>query len=235
MAQSVSSGRERLTDLAQQGGSAAGAVSAVFLMSSVCEAAIVDLGVDEVVDDNQKFFLDVNGDNKVDFIFEQFIEKASVTGLKSKFDLGGLAIQKGGQLRLFENGDTIDQKVIFDFKSTELLYSGNSGVLPSVGDSGYLGLALKPTKVEPPPVSIAELEIGTLQKSKFPVNFGYIRVERGSLILSEAFFEDTPNTPITIPRGPQNVPGPGALALLAAGAAGLAAMRRRGAGRQGVA
>ncbi|MCB1865505.1 MAG: hypothetical protein KDG50_08735 [Chromatiales bacterium] len=61
------------------------------------------------------------------------------------------------------------------------------------------------------------------------IYYGWLRYQYGSIDAHELFMQDVPNVPAVVPGGPREVPLPFAapLTLLATGAAGLAALRRR--------
>ena len=120
---------------------------------------------------------------------------------------------KGGYLNRFNVGDTINSADFFGSGKTGgptgyFFKSGFGGASPWLdGQSGYIGLFREGAKGD---------------------YFGYVEARfepDNTVFLGRAAFQTTPNTPITI--GAVQISAPGGLGLLALGAAGLLARRRR--------
>ena len=130
----------------------------------------------------------------------------------------------------FFEGDQVGASDKPFFFSAPLYIEGNlQSPLGFVGDSMYVGLSL--TKfIDEGPIQTASTVIGDLEReeprSEGDVFFGWAEIERGSLRLLRTGFQTVAGMAAPIPE-PNPIPVPPALALLASGAAGLAALRRR--------
>jgi len=144
---------------------------------------------------------------------------------------GGYYYYVGSYARLFAEGDTIDASAFssgggvryagFRYNAGGGYPSGYYGATPwTQGTTGFVGLTFNPSGFGS--------GYGFGYSALGPYNyFGFAEVTIGSLTFGNIQFSNSPNTPITTASTPQGVPEPGSLALLAAGAAGIAAVRRR--------
>ena len=174
------------------------------------EAAIIFTDLNATIsDDFENFGIDDTPDVELK-VFDTTGVVAGAT-VKPGFGLSVPAGVKGNYLNRFNVGDTIGQtdfiknnfasQTGFFFK--EGFGGGSSPWLD--GQSGFFGL---------------------IKEGEFGNYYGYIeaRFEPGNTVfLGRAAFQTDPNTPITI----NAIPAPGTLGLLALGAAGLLAHRRR--------
>ncbi|MEM7569398.1 MAG: PEP-CTERM sorting domain-containing protein [Pseudomonadota bacterium] len=119
-------------------------------------------------------------------------------------------------VKTFDEGDVIGPKA-GPFFDPAFFYIGENGPFAEEGTTDFIGLFVE-----------------TFDLEEFDRYYGWAEVTRGSVTIERAFFEDSPNTPIQIPFSdpidpPVDVPEPATLPLMALGAAGLLAMRRRSA------
>lgn len=188
------------------------------IASTLCAAPILSVNGNTISAGEQDRF-DLNNDGTSDFEFtvtedgnDAFIraifedEIPSQTFVPSFFLHGGLL-----------PGDTIDARLFRKLRGsgkkskTGNLYHLDNGLLPTVGSTAYIALRLE------------SIDSGDRY-------YGFAQLTRGSITIGEVGFESLPDTPITIPTASSTsatAPEPTSLALLASGAAGLLAYRRR--------
>ena len=180
------------------------------------EAAIIFTDLDATIsDESEAFDIDnIPGSDLV--VFDKAGSYASAE-VDNGFVLSLIKEKPFLYLDRFDVGDTIDQAAFsgpgnFDNNYGYFFKGVGAGTSPWLdGQSGFFAF---------------------LRKGKFGSYFGYVeaRFEPGNTVfLGRAAFQSTPNTPITI--GATQIATPGTLGLLAVGAAGLLAHRRRQRGR----
>lgn len=146
------------------------------------------------------------------------VNKVTAFGLLEETDgmdylfSGGNSIftDEDGYTTLFGPGDEVDSGDGPTDTYSEF-FDAAGGPFSQIGDTGYIGLQL-------------ELETGT--------HYGWLEVTRGSITGGQAGFQTTAGAPAPIPGGgmvgtPAGVPEPGGIPMLAAGAAGIALLKRR--------
>ena len=175
------------------------------------EAAIIFTDLDATISDETQTF-DIDGVPLDDLkVFDETGVEAGAS-IVPGFYLSVDSISKTAYLNRFDVGDTID---LFAFKNDNaaglnglFFKSGLSGLSPWLdGKTGFFGF---------------------LRTSEAGYYFGYVEARfepDNTVFLGRAAFETDLNTPITI--GGVDIPAPGTLGLLAVGAAGLLAHRRR--------
>ena len=181
------------------------------------EAAIIFTDLDATISDETQTF-DIDGVPLDDLkVFDETGVEAGALVVPG-FYLSVDSISKNAYLNRFDVGDTID---LFAFKNDNIaglngsfFKSGLSGLSPWLdGQTGFFGFT---------------------RTGEAGYYFGYVEARfepDNTVFLGRAAFETDPNTPITI--GGVDIPAPGTLGLLAVGAAGLLAHRRRPRRRDG--
>ena len=181
------------------------------------EAAIIFTDLDATISDETQTF-DIDGVPLDDLkVFDETGVEAGAS-IVPGFYLSVDSISKNAYLNRFDVGDTID---LFAFKNDNVaglnglfFKNGLSGLSPWLdGKTGFLGFT---------------------RTGEAGYYFGYVEARfepDNTVFLGRAAFETDPNTPITI--GGVDIPAPGTLGLLAVGAAGLLAHRRRPRRRDG--
>lgn len=117
------------------------------------------------------------------------------------------------------------------------IYNGGSGPWSTIGASGFLGFRIAQnlwseelSPLSPRVMGISSLtEVPNVQELDFlppqiEYRYGFLEIERGSLILGQLGLQSTAGPGVKIPTA---VSAPGSMALLASGAFGLLALRRR--------
>ena len=182
------------------------------------EAAIIFTDLDATISDDVDVF-DIDDNPGADLkVFDKtgvFAEAAVAGG----FYLSLIKDAPFLYLTRFDVGDTID---LNDFLKSNNNLAGSAGsffksgygdVSPWLdGQSGFFGFFRKD--------AVGDYHYGYVEARFEPDN---------TVFLGRAAFQTDPNTPITI--GAAQIPAPGTLGLLALGAAGLMAQRRRQRGR----
>lgn len=192
-------------------------------------AGTVITDFDRLTADNSSQSFDLDGDGSLDFIFTARDDFGFIQGAGTKvktidaasFDpfvfTTQLAIdptQADASIANFAvelfSGDEVGPDYVGTRRAAGLLYidgpETSFGALGGgVGDTAFIGLGLRSAE-------------GT--------NFGWAEFERGSAILLRTGFQTTTGAAAAIPAVAP-VPLPGALVMLATGAAGLGAFRRR--------
>lgn len=233
-----------LKDLAKQTPMITGAITLGIgaIGASEADAALViqDINLtsgEQVVGDgeiqNDPFAFDLNQDGSDDFLvlnetpFQKHafiqttrsLKKVAITGNNSigtfgivaaPVDFDGIFRDESGYTTLFAPGDEVDAGDGPTFGYAEF-FDASGGPFSELGATGYIGLQLA-------------LDTG--------VHYGWLEVTRGSITGGQAGFQTTPGAPAPIPGGgmvggPAGVPEPGGIPMLAAGAAGIALLKRR--------
>ena len=175
------------------------------------EAAIIFTDLDATISDETQTF-DIDGVPLDDLkVFDETGVDAGAS-IVPGFYLSVDSISKNAYLNRFDVGDTID---LFAFKNDNVaglnglfFKNGLSGLSPWLdGKTGFFGFT---------------------RTGEAGYYFGYVEARfepDNTVFLGRAAFETDPNTPITI--GGVDIPAPGTLGLLAVGAVGLLAHRRR--------
>lgn len=156
----------------------------------------------------------------VDFLLNKNGSASSISVLEpTKKKFGGAAISDPSGspfLSVFDEGAAIS-KASGPFNDIGFFYIADNGEFADIGDTGFIGLF----------VSVFDGE-------EQNIYYGWAEATRGSLEVSRVFFQDERNEPAAIPItdpvdpvDPIDVPEPATLPLIALGAAGLMAMRRR--------
>lgn len=200
------------------------------LAASVSLGAVgaAEAGVVEVVGPNTggPLVIDSDGSPVIESFFHKGVEvrvlensdSGSVGGnpfIKAPGNVGVFKqkIKGSSYVKTFDEGDFIGPKSGPSFDPV-FFYIGDTGPFADEGTTDFIGLFVE-----------------TFDLEEFNRYYGWAEVTRGSLTIERAFFEDTRNTPIQIPFSdpidPIDVPEPATLPLIALGAAGLIAMRRR--------
>lgn len=161
--------------------------------------------------DSPQVSFDLDGDGNDDFaVGLKGDEFGYIFGLKNLFSFNLVVADTYTKFAVpFGPGDIISEDVIGGSTQLEfggILYSEGEGPLNSVGDSIFVGLFL---------------EFYDTEES----HFGWAELTRGSLQINSIGFQTVAGLGAPIPSP---IPVPASLALLASGAAGLAAYRRRG-------
>lgn len=201
----------KLTDLLRRRPVAAGgaALGMAFFGTSDADAAlqITDIGV-TITADNYELDLDGGG---WDFrIHDTHHGKGVFSGsIESKTLSGSIFANDSGDAILFSEGDTVGPAAGGILKGSAQLYSDPLGPL-FAGSSGYIGLVL--------------------DNPSNGVNYGWVQIQRGSAIIKRSGFETDSDMGALIPLSNAAIPEPASMAvwgMLATGAAGMAALRRR--------
>ncbi|MEO0410985.1 MAG: PEP-CTERM sorting domain-containing protein [Pseudomonadota bacterium] len=136
---------------------------------------------------------------------------------KSKGFVGVFKTQFKGSnyVTTFDEGDSIGPGS-GKFEDLAFFYIGETGPFSEEGDTDFIGLFVDVFGEE----------------DDFFRYYGWAEVTRGSVVIERAFFQDESFEPALIPLSdpidpPVDVPEPATLPLMALGAAGLMAMRRR--------
>lgn len=160
--------------------------------------------------------------------------QSSGRGLKSK---ASVFADEDNFVRVFKAGGEVSSETEggrsdkLDFYRTD---DGEQfGPFAEVGETGFIGFAVTifPRVMQ---LAIDELddgEVGAIEAVEIDgpqTYYGWAEVTRGSLIINRAAVQTTAGAAAQIPGGgPVDVPEPATLPLLALGAAGLIALRRR--------
>jgi hypothetical protein len=199
-----------------------GAIALSALSADQADAGVVDfsigtLGITELglTADKSSVFFDLDGNGTDDFKVTDQGAKGSIKGLDN-FDGNGsgtkarILVNKSKIATSFDYGDVVE-KGSPALDSAALHNDFQKGYLiPQSGDSTYIGLLL-----------------GSFEEGEFTqVNYGWVEITRGSVILGTKGYQTAANigAPI-ITSAP--VPVPPSLALLATGALGIGALSRR--------
>ena len=176
------------------------------------EAAIIFTDLDATISDDIQTF-DIDNIPGSDLTVFDKAGSYAIAEVDTGFVLSRIKETPFYYLDRFDVGDTIDQAAFsgpgnFDDNYGYFFKAGAGGTSPWLdGQSGFFAF---------------------LRKGKFGNYFGYVEARfepDNTVFLGRAAFQTDPNTPITI--GAAQIAAPGTLGLLALGAAGLLAQRRR--------
>ena len=199
------------------------ALGATAFMATAANAIVVESELGLVIADGTFASIDVNGDGRDDI--EIFAGKTNgiVKGKARKFSGGFTRLKiakQGAYFTPFSPGDSVS-KSTSSFGSGTKLYSGGNGPLADSGDTAYLGFELFENMV----IADQEEEVEIVERN---VYYGWLELTRGSITVGTLGLQNVPGAAAPIPNNaPNPVPIPPGIALMAAGAAGLAAVRRR--------
>ena len=195
------------------------ALGATAFMAQDANAIVVESEVGVTVQDGSSYLIDVNNDGFVDLEIDLVGPRGKVKGPVNTTELGGtkLGIARTGKYAdIYQPGDSVDATGSFQLRAD--LYDSTStlGNWASIGDTGYLGLIF---------VEAIFNEDAPTETTEY---FGWLELTRGSISIGTLGLQNVPGAAAPIPNNaPNPVPVPPGIALMATGALGLAAIRRR--------
>ena len=199
------------------------ALGATAYAADEANAIVVETEIGIVVADGTIEKIDVNGDGRSDLKIFAGKKTGSIQGIANKFTnaFTSLKIARDGSFfNPFQPGDSVS-KTTGPFSKTAKLYEPSNGPLSNSGDTAYVGLEF----FEVLSAFDEETEEAIVERNRY---YGWLELTRGSVTVGTLGLQNVSGAAAPIPNNaPNPVPIPPGIALMAAGAMGLAAVRRR--------
>ena len=216
-------GRNRLKTLLNCQTAIAGSVALGATAIAANDAgAVVVVSQTNQVADFSSIAIDINADGAPDLMIKDNGDFSDARGMDRKFPNGftkaKVATDKRGFAKLFQPGGVVDKTNAFSTKA--LLSDYPEGPFSVIGTTGYIGLLLISEFF-----SRDEEEQDVVERNSY---FGWLELTRGSITTGALGLQNVSGAAAPIPNNtPNPVPVPPGIALMATGALGLAAIRRR--------